>query len=360
MKLALALARRGLGTVSPNPAVGCVLVSPDGIVVGRGWTQPGGRPHAETEALRRAGARARGATAYVTLEPCSHTGRTPPCADALIEAGVVRVVGAIEDPDPRVSGQGFARLAAAGIEVSTNLFANEAAEVNAGFLLHRIEGRPLVTLKAASTLDGRIATHRGESQWITGAAARRCGHLMRMTHDAIVVGIGTALVDDPELTCRLPGLEEHSPVRVVIDTRLQLPLVSKLVRTAREMPTWVAVSAETEADRCAAYEDLGVVVLPIEVGGDHHPEPIAILKALGARGLTRVLVEGGSAVAAALMRANLVDRMAWFRAASVMGGDGTPVVAAYGVDALSQMRRFELISSQSMGDDRLETYRVAH
>ncbi len=360
MKLALALARRGLGTVSPNPAVGCVLVSPEGIVVGRGWTQPGGRPHAETEALRRAGASARGATAYVTLEPCSHTGRTPPCADALIEAGVIRVVGAIEDPDPRVSGQGFARLAAAGIEVSMNLFADEAALVNSGFLLHRIEGRPLVTLKTASTLDGRIATHRGESQWITGAAARRCGHMMRLTHDAIVVGVGTALVDDPQLTCRLPGLEEHSPVRVVIDTRLQLPLVSKLVRTAREMPTWVVVSAETEADRCAAYEDLGVVVLPIEVGADHHPEPIAILKALGARGLTRVLVEGGSAVAAALMRANLVDRMAWFRAASVMGGDGAPVVAAYGVDALSQMRRFELISSQSMGDDRLETYRVAH
>lgn len=360
MKLALALARRGLGTVSPNPAVGCVLVSPEGTVVGRGWTQPGGRPHAETEALRRAGVRAKGATAYVTLEPCSHTGRTPPCVDALIEAGVVRVVSAIEDPDIRVSGQGFARLAAAGIEISTGLFADAAMEVNAGFFLHRTEGRPLVTLKAASTLDGRIATHRGESQWITGAVARRYGHLMRMSHDAIVVGIGTALVDDPELTCRLPGLEEHSPVRVVIDTRLQLPLISKLVRTARETPTWVAVSAETERDRCAAYEDLGVVVLPIEVGGDHHPEPIAILKALGARGLTRILVEGGSAVAGALMRANLIDRMAWFRAASVMGGDGTPVIAAYGVDALSQMRRFELISSESVGDDRLETYRVAH
>jgi diaminohydroxyphosphoribosylaminopyrimidine deaminase/5-amino-6-(5-phosphoribosylamino)uracil reductase len=360
MKLALALARRGLGTVSPNPAVGCVLVSPEGIVVGRGWTQPGGRPHAETEALRRAGARARGTTAYVTLEPCSHTGRTPPCANALIEAGVARVVGAIEDPDPRVSGQGFARLTAAGIEVSTDLFVDEVAEVNAGFLLHRAEGRPLVTLKVASTLDGRIATHRGESQWITGAAARRCGHMMRVTHDAVVVGIGTALVDDPELTCRLPGLEGHSPVRVVIDTRLQLPLASKLVRTARETPTWVAVSAEIEADRRTAYEDFGVVVLPIDVGGDHHPEPIAILKALGARGLTRVLVEGGSAVAAALMRANLIDRMAWFRAASVMGGAGIPVIAAYGVNALSQMRRFELISNQSVGDDRLETYRVAH
>lgn len=360
MKLALALARRGLGTASPNPAVGCVLISPEGIVVGRGWTQPGGRPHAETEALRRAGARARGATAYVTLEPCSHTGRTPPCADALIEAGVARVVGAIEDPDPLVSGRGFARLTAVGIEVTTDLFVDEATEMNAGFLLHRNEGRPLVTLKAASTLDGRIATHRGDSQWITGAAARRRGHMIRMTHDAIVVGIGTALVDDPELTCRLPGLEERSPVRVVIDTRLRLPLVSKLVCTALETPTWVAVSAETEADRRAVYEDLGVVVLPIEVGEDHHLEPIAILKALGAHGLTRVLVEGGSAVAASLMRANLIDRMAWFRAASVIGGDGTPVIAAYGVDALSQMRRFELISSQSVGDDRLETYRVSH
>jgi diaminohydroxyphosphoribosylaminopyrimidine deaminase/5-amino-6-(5-phosphoribosylamino)uracil reductase len=359
IKLAIALARRGLGTVSPNPTVGCVLVSPEGIVVGRGWTQPGGRPHAEAEALRRAGARAKGATAYVTLEPCSHTGRTPPCADALIKAGVARVVGAIEDPDPRVSGRGFARLTAAGIEVSTNLFADEVEEVNAGFLLHRVQGRPLVTLKVASTLDGRVSTHRGESQWITGAAARRIGHMMRMTHDAIVVGIGTALADDPELTCRLPGLEEYSPVRVVLDTRLQLPLSSKLVRTALETPTWVAVSAETEADKRAVYEDLGVVVLPFEVDGDHHPEPIAILKALGARGLTRVLVEGGSAVAAALMRANLIDRMAWFRASSVMGAGGTPAIAAFGVDALSEMRRFELITSQSVGDDRLETYRIA-
>lgn len=360
MKLALALARRGLGTVSPNPAVGCVLVSPEGKVVGRGWTQPSGRPHAETEALRRAGARARNATAFVTLEPCSHTGKTPPCADALIEAGVTRVVAAIEDPDPRVSGQGHVRLSAAGVEVSTGICAEEAAEVNAGFILHRTQGRPLVTLKAASTLDGRIATHSGKSQWITGDAARRRGHMMRKSHDAIVVGIGTALVDDPELTCRLPGLQGHSPVRVVIDTRLQLPLISKLVRTARDVPTWVVVSSETEQERQSAYAELGVEVITVEPGRDHHPEPRDILKALAAKGLTRILVEGGSAVAAALMRAELIDRVAWFRAASVMGGDGTPVVAPYGVDELSQMRKFTLVSEQSVGDDRLETYRVAH
>ncbi len=360
MKAALALARRGLGTVSPNPAVGCILVAPQGTVVGRGWTQPGGRPHAETEALGRAGARAAGATAYVTLEPCSHHGETPPCAEALIEAGVTRVVAAMEDPDDRVAGRGVARLRAAEIAVDLGVCRQEAEYLNAGFLLHRREGRPLVTLKSASTLDGRIATHTGESRWITGEAARRRAHLMRMSQDGIAVGIGTALVDDPELTCRLPGLEGCSPVRIVIDARLQLPLVSKLVRTARETATLVVVSEETDKERRQAYEDLGVTVLPVEVGDDHYPAPSSILKALAARGLTRLLVEGGSAMAAALMRAGLVDRLAWFRAPGVIGGDGTPVVAAYGVDTLSQMRRFELVSTETVGNDTLETYRVAH
>lgn len=360
MKMALALSRRGVGTVSPNPAVGCVLVSPDGHIVGRGWTQPGGRPHAETEALARAGAGAKGATAYVTLEPCSHHGETPPCADALIEAGVARAVVAIEDPDTRVSGRGLARLEAAGIKLESGLCADEATEINAGFLMHRRHGRPLITLKTASTLDGRIATHSGESQWITGAAARRRAHLMRMAQDGIMVGIGTALVDDPELTCRLPGLENHSPVRVVVDARLQLPLVSKLVRTAGDVPTWVIVSEETEKDRRKSYEDLGVKVIPVSVGSDHYPEPSSVLTALADGGLTRVLVEGGSALAAALMRADLVDRLAWFRAAGVMGGDGIPVIAAYGVDGLSDMRRFELLSTERVGDDMLETYRVPH
>ena len=356
MKSALVLARRGLGTVAPNPAVGCVLVAPSGRVVGRGWTQPGGRPHAETVALDRAGTRARGATAFVTLEPCSHTGKTPPCADALITAGVRRVVVAIEDPDKRVSGRGLMRLREAGIDVTLGVMAAEAEELNLGYITQRRNGRPLVTLKSATTLDGRIAAHTGESRWITGPSARRRVHQMRMSHDAIVVGIGTVLADDPDLTCRLTGLEDHSPVRVVIDTRLQLPLASRLVRTASETPTWIVVSAETERDRFKAYEELGVIVIPVSVGQDTHPNPPDVLIELGARGLTRVLVEGGSLLAAALLRAGLVDRLAWFRAPSVIGGDGVPAIGAFGIDKLSQTRRLKLLSIETLGDDRLETY----
>lgn len=329
-----------------------------GRVVGRGWTQPGGRPHAETEALAQAGAAAAGATAYVSLEPCSHQGRTPPCADALIAARVKRVVAAVEDPDPRVSGGGLEKLRASGIDVTCGVCAGDAAEDNAGFLMRVRQGRPLVTLKTATTLDGRIATHRGESQWITGDAARRRAHLMRMSHDAVMIGIGTALVDDPELTCRLPGLTDRSPVRVVVDTRLQLPLVSKLVRTAREVPTWLVTSEEADEDRRDAFEALGVKVIPVEVGDDHYPEPETALRRLAEEGLTRILVEGGSALSAALMRAGVVDRIAWFRAGAVLGDDGIPVVASYGIERIAEMRRFRLVAQEIVGEDTLETYRL--
>lgn len=362
MAAALALGRRGLGMVWPNPAVGCVIVSPSetgGRIIGRGWTQRGGRPHAETEALTRAGASSVGASAYITLEPCSHQGKTPPCADALIAGGVKRVVAAIEDPDPRVAGRGFEKLRAAGLDVATGVCAEEAEEINAGFLMRHRKGRPLVTLKTATTLDGRIATHRGESQWITGEAARRRAHLLRLSHDAVMIGIGTALVDDPELTCRLPGATDRSPVRIVVDARLQLPLVSKLVRTAREVPTWIVTSEEADDERREAFEELGVRVLPVEVGRDHYPEPETALKRLAEEGLTRVLVEGGSALSAALMRSRLVDRVAWFRSGAVIGDDGIPVVASYGVDRLADMRRFRLVAQEVVGEDTLETYRSA-
>src|SRR5712691_3294525 len=261
MRAALALARRGLGTVWPNPAVGCVIAR-DGRVVGRGWTQPGGRPHAETEALRRAGEAARGATAYVTLEPCCHWGRTPPCADALIAAVLRRVVVALEDPDPRVAGGGLARLRAAGLAVETGLGAAEAAEINAGFLNRLRLGRPLVTLKLATSLDGRIATASGESRWITGAPARERAHLLRATHDAILVGTDTVLADDPQLTCRLPGLAEHSPVRVVIDRQLRVPLGAQVFAEARAVPTWVLTLPSADQARRKALSDAGVVVIP--------------------------------------------------------------------------------------------------
>ena len=253
----------------PNPAVGCVIVRDD-RVVGRGWTQPGGRPHAETEALARAGAAAEGATAYVTLEPCCHWGRTPPCADALIAAGVARVVVAVEDPDPRVAGGGIARLRAAGIAVEAGLGAAEAAEINAGFFLRVRHGRPLVTLKLATSLDGRIATPIGESRWITGPAARERAHLLRATHDAILVGTGTVIADDPQLTCRLPGLADHSPVRVALDRQLRIPLEAHLIAEARQVPTWVVTLTSADPARQQALRDAGVIVIAAEPDAAGH------------------------------------------------------------------------------------------
>jgi diaminohydroxyphosphoribosylaminopyrimidine deaminase/5-amino-6-(5-phosphoribosylamino)uracil reductase len=356
MRTALGLARRGLGRVWPNPAVGCVLVR-EGRVVGRGWTQPGGRPHAETEALSRAGDAARGATAFVTLEPCSHHGRTPPCADALIAAGIARAVVAIEDPDPRVSGSGVKRLEAAGIPVTLGVESEAAAELNAGFLQLMRGGRPLVTWKTATTLDGKIATHAGESRWVTGEAARQRAHLLRATHDAVAIGVGTAIADDPELTCRLPGLEGASPVRIVVDGRLRTPLTNKLVATAREVPTWFLLREDVEADRRALLADCGVEVIALPPGEGEGPDLAQGLAELGRRGITRLLLEGGSKLAAAFLRAGLIDRIAWFRAARVMGGDGIPAAAGMGIERLADIPGFERMAVESCGADMLETFR---
>ena len=356
MRAALALAARGLGRTWPNPAVGCVLVR-DGVAVGRGWTQPGGRPHAETEALARAGDAARGATAYVSLEPCSHTGKTPPCAEALIAAGIGRAVVAVEDPDPRVSGRGIAMLRAAGIHVERGPCAEEAAELNAGFFLRIKRGRPLVSLKLATSLDGRIATHSGDSRWITGEAARRRAHGLRATHDAILVGTGTALADDPELTCRLPGLNERSPVRVVLDRQLRLPAGAKLLATAQDVPTWVVTAAAADPARRRALEGAGVEIIEVATVPDGRLSVSATLQALGARGITRLLLEGGSALAASLLRQDLVDRLYWFRSASVIGGDGLAAAAALGVEQLFDAKLFARIETETLGADMLESYR---
>jgi riboflavin biosynthesis protein RibD len=356
MRAALALARRGLGNVWPNPAVGCAIVR-DGRVVGRGWTQPGGRPHAETEALAMAGDAARGATAYVTLEPCSHHGKTPPCAEALIQAGIARVVVAMEDSDPRVSGQGLALLRQAGIALTVGICADEAAELNAGFFMKIRDGRPLVTLKLATTLDGRIATHGGESKWITGPLARSAAHLLRAEHDVIMVGSGTALADDPELTCRLPGLEERSPVRVVVDGRLRLPLTSRLVVTANEIPTWILTLEDGDSARIEAFQDAGVDIVEIPEGPDHTVDLGAALMILAESGVTRVLVEGGSHLAAGLLRAGLVDRLVWFHSARLIGGDGLPAAVAFGVDRLDKAPRFERVEVRPVGEDIMEIYK---
>ena len=357
MRAALALARRGLGTVWPNPAVGCVLVK-QGRVVGRGWTQPGGRPHGETEALRRAGEDARGATAYVSLEPCCHWGQTPPCVDTLIAAGVRRVVVPLEDPDPRVAGGGLHRLKAAGLDVETGLCAAEAAEVNAGFFSRLRLGRPLVTLKLGTTLDGRIATASGESQWITGPPARERAHALRAVHDAIMVGTGTALADDPQLTCRLPGLAHRSPVRVVIDRHLRMPPTMQLVASAREVPTWVLTSLSADPLRRQALADGDVTLIEIEGDSNADIDLATALAALGERGITRLLVEGGGRLAAALVRARLVDRLVWVHAPLLIGNDGVPAIADLGLEVLADAPHFERLSAEVVGDDVLTVFRA--
>ena len=354
MRAALALARRGLGNTWPNPSVGCVVVK-DGRVVGRAITAPSGRPHAEPAALEAAGAAARGGTAYVTLEPCCHWGRTPPCTDALIASGVARVVIATRDPDPRVDGAGIARLRAAGIQVEEGVLQAEADEIAAGFGLRVRHGRPLVTLKLASTLDGRIATRGGESRWITGEAARKAAHALRGRHDAVLVGVGTVLADDPELTCRISGYRPNPIVRVVADSHLRTPLTSRLVRTAQDMPTWMLIRPGTGAERRRGFADAGVKLIEV-AGGSIGVEPAEALRALGEPGITRVLVEGGAQLAASLLRAGLVDRIAWFHAPAILGADGWPAVQGFGVAILDAMPRFTRIGETPLGDDMLTEF----
>ena len=359
MRIALGLAERGLGRVAPNPAVGCVIVDEAaGTIVGRGWTQPSGRPHAQAEAIARAGAAAKGATAYVTLEPCAHTGKTPPCAQALIDAGISRVVSALRDPDPRVVGAGYAMLADAGIDVVDGVLATEAALLNEGFLTRVSSGRPMVSVKLASSLDGRTATHTGHSQWITGERARNRAHLMRARTDAIMVGSATAIVDDPDLTCRLPGLGDRSPRRIVADGRLRLPLTSKLVRTAHEVPVWILTFPDGEAARRQAFEDCGVVLIDVPAGPDGTMDMSVALALLGERGVTRLMVEGGSRLVSSLMRAGLVDRLDWFQAPKIIGGDGYPALAGLGIDTVDQAPGFELLEVLSLGEDTLQSFSV--
>ena len=300
MRAALALAHRGIGHTWPNPSVGCVVVK-DGRVIGRAVTAPGGRPHAEPLALQRAGAAARGATAYVTLEPCCHWGRTPPCTEALIAAGIARVVVGTRDPDPRVDGAGIARLRAAGIAVTEGMLEAEARESIVGFARRQHAGRPLVRLKLAATLDGRIATAGGESRWITGAPARRAAHALRGRHDAVMVGAGTVIADDPDLTCRLPGFRPNPLVRIVADSHLRIAPTARLVTSAGETPTWMLVRDDVDPARRRAFADAGVMLIELP------PAPMGIdlgqaLLHLGTLGITHLLVEGGAALAGSLLR----------------------------------------------------------
>ena len=354
MALALSLGRRGMGNTWPNPAVGCVIVR-DGLIVGRGWTAPGGRPHAEVRALAQAGAAARGATAYVTLEPCAHVGQTPPCAQALIDAGVARVVCAIGDSDARVDGRGFAMLRAAGITVVTGVLEEEARRDHQGFLSRVEAGRPMVTLKLASSFDGRIATATGESQWITDAPARRMVHAMRARHDAVMVGGGTARADDPVLNVRDMGVV-HQPARVVISRRLDIPLGGKLAQTAGAVPLILCHGRDAPEALVQAWSGLGAVLLPCGLRGGQL-DIGDVVQQLGSHGLTRVFSEGGSAIAASLLDADLVDHLVGFTAGVVIGAEGLPAIGAMGVSRLAQAPRFELVETVAIGPDVMHRWK---
>jgi len=360
MQLALALGRRGQGRTWPNPAVGAVVVK-DGVLVGRGWTQPGGRPHAEREALRRAGEAARGATLYVTLEPCSHFGKSPPCVDAVIAAGIARVVSAIEDPNPEVAGQGHARLRAAGIAVDVGLGALEAARDHAGHFRRIRDQRPHVILKLAVSADDKIGAAGHQPVAITGDAAKTRVHLLRAQCDAILVGIGTVLADDPVLTCRLPGMEARSPVRVVLDASLRIPGASCLVRSARETPLWVMTSDLSEAASAVKLGAAGAEVIRIAATATA-PQGLdlaAVLRALSDKGISRLMVEGGARVASSFVSAGLVDEIWLLRGPQTIGAEGVPALDALPLSALTGSPAFKVRASESVGKDALQIYERA-
>jgi diaminohydroxyphosphoribosylaminopyrimidine deaminase/5-amino-6-(5-phosphoribosylamino)uracil reductase len=356
MQLALTLGRRGQGRTWPNPAVGAVVVK-DGVIIGRGWTQPGGRPHAEREALKRAGDAARGATLYATLEPCSHFGKSPPCADAIIEAGITRVVSAIEDPNPEVAGQGHARLRAAGIAVDVGLCATEAAYDHAGHFRRIRDKRPHVILKLAVSADDKIGAAGHKPVAITGEAARTRVHLLRAQCDAILVGIGTVLADDPLLTCRLPGMEARSPVRVVLDRALRIPGTSRLVHSARQTPLWVVTSELAEAAAAAKLGAAGAqvtrVATTVSPPGLDLP---AVVRALAEKGITRLIVEGGSRVASSFVAADLVDEVWLLRGAGAVGADGIAALDALQLTTITQSPSLRVRASESLDRDTLTIY----
>jgi diaminohydroxyphosphoribosylaminopyrimidine deaminase/5-amino-6-(5-phosphoribosylamino)uracil reductase len=357
MALALALGRRGQGRTSPNPAVGAVIVK-DGVIVGRGWTQAGGRPHAEVEALARAGEAARGATLYVTLEPCSHFGKSPPCADAVISAGIARVVSAIEDPNPEVAGQGHARLRAAGIVVDVGLCAAEAARDHAGHFRRIRDKRPHVILKLAVSSDDKIAAAGRKPVAISGEAAKARVHLLRAQCDAILVGIGTVLADDPKLTCRLPGMEAQSPVRVVLDRSLRMPGSSRLVHSARKVPLWVMSSNTSEAPAASRLGAAGAQVIRVATTPSGL-DLTAVLHALADKGITRLMVEGGSRVASSFVTAGLVDEIWLLRGEGSIGPDGVAALDALPLSVITQSPDWQVRASETLQRDTLTIYERA-
>jgi diaminohydroxyphosphoribosylaminopyrimidine deaminase/5-amino-6-(5-phosphoribosylamino)uracil reductase len=356
MQQALELARGGLGFVSPNPLVGCVLVK-DGAVVGQGYHQRFGGPHAEVHALHEAGPQARGAMLYVNLEPCSHTGKTPPCADAVIQAGVSRAVVALRDPNPLVAGAGLARLTAAGIVVTVGVCEAAAYKLNEAFIKFITTRRPFVTLKSAITLDGKIATRTGASHWITGELARQEGHRLRHAADAILVGIGTVLQDDPQLTTRLPDQQGANPLRVIVDSTLRVPPQAQVTDVASDRRTLIVTTARAPVVRSEALRTQGVEVVCLPAYDDGRVDLEALLRYLGERGVASVLVEGGATLSATLLRRRLVDKVLLFVAPKIIGADGLSVVGPCGVETMEQVIHLRDVVSRRLGNDvLLEAY----
>ena len=351
MRLALDLGRRGLGNAWPNPAVGAVIVK-DGVIVGRGWTQPGGRPHAEVEALRRAKKSAQGATLYVTLEPCSHHGKSPPCADAVIKAGVARVVSALEDPNPEVAGKGYEKLRAKGIGIATGLLAEEAVRAHAGHIARVTQGRPHVLLKLAISADGKAGLPGRKPAAISGEAARTRVFQMRGQSDAVLVGIGTVLADNPQLTCRLPGMFERSPVRVVLDANLRVPLNLSVIATVRDTPTWIFASRRPSVIAEEILQQKGCKVFRVP-DAEGKLDVKEVLKTLAGEGITRLMVEGGPTVAASFIAADLIDEAVLLRSEKTLG-EGIAPLEGLPLDALTG--RLVARETEQLGGDRLESY----
>ena len=356
MAAALALGRRGLGLCAPNPAVGALVVR-DNVVVARGWTKPGGRPHAETEVLREAGVNARGATLYVTLEPCSHHGQTPPCTDAIIAAGIGRVVYAVDDPDPRACGSSAQILTDAGIEVTRGVLAEDATRANRGHFLRVTSNRPMVTLKLALTADSFAAGAAADPRLvITGAPANALVHLLRAMHDAVMTGIGTVLADDPLLSVRLPGLEDRTPLRVVLDSNLRLPALTRLAATAAKIPTLAIAGEGASEARAAHLREARIEVAHVRRDAAGRVDLVGALELLAARGLTRIFSEGGPRVAAGLIGQGLADEVLIFTAPEPLGREGVLGLDAETAGLLADPTRYRLAETRMIGADRLTRY----
>jgi diaminohydroxyphosphoribosylaminopyrimidine deaminase/5-amino-6-(5-phosphoribosylamino)uracil reductase len=352
MQQALTLAREGAGLVSPNPLVGCVIVK-DGQVIGQGYHQRYGGPHAEVHALQAAGAAARGAVLYVNLEPCCHTGKTPPCVDAVVQAGVARVVAALRDPNPLVAGGGVVRLQQAGIAVTLGVCEAAARELNEAFIKHVTTGRPFVTLKCAMSLDGKIATRTGASQWITSPLAREEGHRLRHAADAVLVGIGTVLQDDPLLTTRLPDRRGVNPLRVIVDSTLRLPAQARVATVTSDCRTLVATTSRAAPEPLQRLRHRGLEIVMLPAYDDGWVDVEALLQYLGERKITSVLVEGGATLNATLLRHRLIDKVLFFIAPKIIGGDGLSVIGPCGVESMEQVMRLRESRGRSIGEDFL-------